>query len=177
MTRITTPTRRLRSAMSVVIRNVPKGHNWGWYSNEDPRMHLQSVEKKYAYKVWLENKGKRVFEPADKMPADVRKSLWHEFAKQRKFIEDRWVKLMLSNEWIHLHVALPVVTLVVYPNYPHKFTRVLDLAGKFSPKLLATLEPENIELNREMTSLRLWSDRAEQDEPYDWRLASIVWQD
>lgn len=54
-----------REAMAVIVRNVPPSYSWGWYSREDPRMHLQAVDsqhRKLGYKVWLENKGKRVVE-------------------------------------------------------------------------------------------------------------------
>ena len=51
--------------MAVILPNAPKGYSWGWYSREDPRMHLQTVDSKHMneYKVWLENKGKLRFEP------------------------------------------------------------------------------------------------------------------
>ena len=67
-----------RSAMPVILRNVPAGYNWGWYSREDPRMHLQVVDdahKGLGYRVWLEARGKRVFEPEGDIPAKVLKKL------------------------------------------------------------------------------------------------------
>ena len=48
--------------MPVIIRNVPPGFNWGWYSREDPCMHVQTLDGP-EYKIWLEEAGKRVFEP------------------------------------------------------------------------------------------------------------------
>jgi hypothetical protein len=103
---------RPRNTMPVVIRNVPPGYNWGWYSREDPRMHLQTLDESHRHKVWLENKGQRVLEPAGKIPAKVLKSLQKEIADKRQWIEDRWVRLMLSQGWLDLHVALPQVTIV-----------------------------------------------------------------
>ena len=47
-------------------------------------MHLQSVERKYNYKVWLEDKGKRIFEPVDKIPAKVLKALRETVVEKRK---------------------------------------------------------------------------------------------
>lgn len=170
------PERRPRHRMPAIIKGVPSGHNWGWYSREDPRMHIQSVERKYKYKVWLEDKGKRVFEPVGKLPAKVLKALSTEVGNSRQFIEDNWVELMLDKKWIALHVAMPKLTLVAYPNTPNKFTRVIDLATWLDPELLATLRPQFIELNREMVALRLFTNRPE-EKAYDVRLSRLLWTD
>ena len=176
MNKITTPARRPKSAMSVVIRNVPKGHNWGWFSREDPRMHLQSVDQRHDFKVWLESEGRRVFEPVGKIPPAVLKRLAQEVVEHRKFIETRWVSFMISQRWLQIHIALPEITLVAYPNYPHKFIRKYDLSPDFAPEYLATLRPDIIELNEQMGSLRLSTDRPE-SQAHDIRLSTILWQD
>jgi hypothetical protein len=176
MPKSSTLSRRPESAMSVVVRNVPKGHNWGWYSREDPRMHLQSVDQKHDFKVWLESDGKRVFESVGKIPAAVLKRLSQEVAEHRKFIETRWVSFMINQRWLQMHISLPMITFVAYPNYPHKFTRTVDLRADFDPKYVATLTPDIIELNEEMGSLRLSTDRTE-DRVDDVRLSTILWQD
>ena len=163
--------------MPVIIRNVPPGHNWGWYSREEPRMHLQTLEEKHDFKVWLENKGKRVFEPVGKVPGKVLKSLEEVVSASRKKIEDRWMGLMLDNRWLQLHVTLPEITIVAYPNTPNKFSRKLDLLLWFSQEQLATLGPYAIALNREMMALRLWANRPEEQVPYDVRLSTILWKD
>ncbi len=164
--------------MPAIIRGVPPGHNWGWYSREDPRMHLQSVDRKHKYRVWLEDKGKRVFVPEGKIPAKVVKALREELniQRHRQFVEDNWVDLMLDKKWIALYVAMPKLTLVAYPKTPNKFTRVIDLTTWLDPELLATLRPEFIELNREMAALRLWTDRPE-EHAYDVRLSRLLWMD
>lgn len=160
--------------MAVIIKGVPAGHNWGWHSREDTRMHLQSVDELHRYKVWLEEKGERVFEPVDKIPSRVLKNLRDFLGKHRLYVEDRWVRLMLDKHWLHLHIALPKLTLVAYPNMPTKFVREIDLATWFDEKQLASLRPEIIELNREMAALRLWSNRPETD-TYDARLSRLLW--
>jgi len=46
--------------MAVIIRNVPPTYNWGWFSREDPRMHVQTVDRVHLhlnYKIWLEREG------------------------------------------------------------------------------------------------------------------------
>lgn len=78
---------------------------------------------------------------------------------------------MLGNSWIQLHVAFPQITLTVYPNYPHKYSRGIDLSKEFTQEQLKALKPENIKLDHEMAALRLWSDRPEELEPYDWHRA------
>jgi len=50
-TGIAVPDRKPRAWMPAILRDVPSGHKWGWYSREDQRMHLQSVDGKYKYKV------------------------------------------------------------------------------------------------------------------------------
>jgi hypothetical protein len=161
--------------MAIMLHNIPKGHNWGWYSREDPRMHLQTVDGKHGYKVWLEDNGKRVFQAHDKVPASVLKKLLAEITRQRMFIEDNWVRLMLKKDWLQIHIALPEITLVAYPNYPHKFSRKFDLRTEIAPKYLETLTPEIIGLNKEMGSLRLWTDLPEY-QAHDIRLSTILWQ-
>jgi hypothetical protein len=57
-----------KTSMATLIHNVA-GHDWGWFSREDQRLHLQTVEGGARVgpdkvRVWLENKGKRVFELA-----------------------------------------------------------------------------------------------------------------
>ena len=52
---------KARAAMAVILRDVPAGHNWGWFSREDARMHLQTLDRKHfgLYKIWLERAGRR----------------------------------------------------------------------------------------------------------------------
>lgn len=90
------------------------------------------------------------------------------------FVEDNWARFMLANGWLALHVALPKLTLVAYPNMPTKFTRVIDLTTWLDQKALATLTPDIIELNRDMASLRLWTNRPE-EQTFDARLSRLLW--
>lgn len=160
--------------MAVIIKGVPGGHNWGWYSREDPRMHVQLLDEVPSWKVWLEEKGERVFEPTDKVPAKLLKPLQAFVEEHRLAVEDKWVRFMLDKDWLHLHITLPKLTLVAYPSMPTKFVREIDLATWFDEKQLASLHPEIIELNREMAALRIWSNRPE-DDAYDARLSRLLW--
>ncbi|MBI3409627.1 MAG: hypothetical protein HY040_14905 [Planctomycetes bacterium] len=163
-----------RPWMPAILRDVPAGHRWGWYSREEPRMHLQSVDEAHHYKVWLEENGFRIFEPVGKIPAKVLKALGSVVNENRLFIEDNWARFMLAKNWLALHIALPKLTLVAYPNMPTKFTRVIDLTTWLNPKALATVTPDIIELNRDMASLRLWTNRPE-EQTFDARLSRLLW--
>jgi hypothetical protein len=163
--------------MPVVIRGVPPGHNWGWYSREDPRLHLQTLDETHHYKIWLEDRGRRTFEPVHKIPAKVLKSLRKEVGDKRQWIEDRWVRLMLAQGWLDLHVALPQVTLIAYPKTPNRFARSIDLLAWLTPEQLRSLKSKAVALNKEMASLRLWADLPDEQEPYDVRLSTLLWQD
>jgi hypothetical protein len=163
-----------RRWMPAILKDIPPGHPWGWYSREEPRMHLQSVDETHDYKVWLEEKGNRVLKPVGKIPAKVLKALATEVTEHRLFVEDNWARFMLARNWLALHIALPKLTLVAYPNMPTKFTRVIDLTTWLNPKLLATLTPDIIELNRDMASLRLWTNRPE-EQAFDARLSRLLW--
>jgi hypothetical protein len=160
----------------VVIRSIPSGYDWGWYSREDPRMHVQTLDGPESYKVWLEEKGKRVFQPVGKIPRKVLNPLQAKLIDQRQFIEGKWARFMLDQGWLDLHVALPHLTLVAYPQHPGKFTRKIDLRTWFPAEQLGTLRPDIIKLDREMAALRVWSDRSEEQVPYDVRLATLLWQ-
>src|SRR5437660_11263807 len=93
-----------RAAMAVILRDVPAGHNWGWFSREDARMHLQTLDRKNfgLYKIWLEHRGKRVVEPEGAVPAKILKTLTAEIERKRRHIEGRWTNFMIDNGWIEL---------------------------------------------------------------------------
>ena len=160
--------------MPAIIRNVPSGYNWGWHSREDQRMHLRSVDRRHDYKVWLEKKGERAFEPVGPIPTKVIKPLRDYLTEHRVLVEDNWVRLMLDLHWLHLHIALPKLTLVAYPNTSGRFTTEIDLTKWLDDKQLQSLRPEIIDLNQEMAALRLWTNRPDH-QTYDVRLSRLLW--
>src|SRR4051812_3493036 len=83
--------------MPAILRNVPPGYDWGWFSREDPRMHLQTVDERHKndYKVWLESTGRRIVELATEVPSKVFKALQAAIASKRQTIEDHWVSFMI----------------------------------------------------------------------------------
>jgi hypothetical protein len=169
---------RHRSPMAIVFRDLPPGYDWGWYSREDPRMHLQTVDKLHRnlYKVWLERAGRRVFEAAEKMPAKVLKRLQTEVEAKRSHVEGRWVDFLIDNNWLHLRTAGSKMTLIVYPDTPNRFTRVIDLRGYFREEALAEIGPGDVVLNSDMGAIEIWPRRP-QSRRHHIQLAPLLWHD
>ena len=122
-----------KAAMAVVLRNVA-GHNWGWFSREDPRMHLQTVDDQTrsghdSAKVWLEKRGKRICQPAAGK-VDLRK-LSQEVQAERRNIETRWIAFMIRNGWLRAELDGHTVTLTAYPSSHNSFKRTIDLREEF----------------------------------------------
>lgn len=175
--------------MAVILPNVPKGMNWGWYSREDTRMHVQTVDSKNrnVYKVWLEKNGRRVFEPATPIPARILSKLKDVANQQprRSNIEGRWVELMIEKGWLECHVRDTVITLIAYPHVPgSRFTRTVDLAdylhgiydpnSKMRPK--TPVKPEEVVLSSEMAAIEIWPQRDESRRHHIF-LPDILWED
>jgi len=173
--------------MAVILRNAPKGYNWGWFSREDPRMHLQAVDSKNrnAYKVWLEREGRRTFEPAKDLPGKLRTKLEAEVKEKRANIEGRWTNLMIQNGWLTYTMIGSRITLTAYSAFPgSRFTRTLDLAdylqGIYNPASHIArkkpVTPEEVTLNDEMGAIEIWPQK-EESLRYHISLPEILWQD
>lgn len=127
---------RFITGMAVMIRNVA-GHNWGWFSREDPRMHVQTVDKDSLNglnksKAWLERKGSRIFEPAvGTLTASEWKKLKTKVDAERKVLESRWSAFMVENGWLKVTLKGSIVTLTAYPGSHNSFTRQFDLRKIF----------------------------------------------
>jgi hypothetical protein len=100
---------------------------------QDQRMHLQTVESGARFgpnkaKVWLENKGKRIFELATGgISGPDLKRLKAKVDSERSILEARWVNFMVLQGWIIAEVRTPIIVVTAYPNNHNKFTRELDL--------------------------------------------------
>jgi hypothetical protein len=125
-----------KEAMSVVLRNVVH-HNWGWFSREDQRMHLQTVDDKSRVgknkvRVWLETKGKRTFElSSGSLSGPELKKLKDTVEAERESIEDGWSTFMAKNRWLKVSLADSIVTITAYPGAHNSFIRTLDLRTEF----------------------------------------------
>src|SRR5438105_15855178 len=92
-----TQARQARTRMPIIVADPPPGYDWGWYSREDPRMHLQTVDRQHRnlYKVWLETRGRRAIEPSTRIKADVLRGIRAAIRRDRQTIEDHWVEFMI----------------------------------------------------------------------------------
>lgn len=172
----------------IILRSVPKGVSWGWFSREDARMHLQTVDSKNfgRYKVWLEKNGKRVFEPAGNIPAKIVKALETEVKKSRRHIEGRWVNFMIANDWLDIHTRGTIVTVKVYPNVPgSRLTRTVDLTewlpGVYNPRSkvwppFEPIQPEEVVLSKELPAIEIWPQKDESLR-HHFFLPTILWED
>ena len=172
----------------IVLRSVPKGYSWGWFSREDSRMHLQTVDSKNLgrYKVWLENDGKRVFESVGNISAKVMKTLEAEVKKSRRHIEGRWVNFMIANDWIEIHTLGTIITVVAYPNVPgSRFTRTVDLVewlpGIYNPSSkvwppFEPVKPEEVVLSKELPAIEIYPQKDESLR-HHFFLPTILWED
>jgi hypothetical protein len=152
-----------KTSMAVVLQGVPGKLDWGWFSRDDPRMALQTVNDenlkgKDAYKVWLEKDGARVFEPDGPIPAKVLKLLRTTVHARRAAIEAQWVSYMLSKRWlkVDLDASGKLATLTAYGNYPGRFHRTVDLVEHFAIIEDEPLAPSDIKLRTSPASLELW---------------------
>lgn len=112
----------IRTAMSVVLPQVVH-HDWGWWSSDHQRMHIQTVDKKSqvgpnVIHVWLENKGVRTFqvEPKDvgKLSSREVKTLHAAVDRWRGMIEGMWTAWIIDKHWIKFRLVGDIITLTVY---------------------------------------------------------------
>lgn len=125
----------------VILRDVA-GHDWGWFTRgwaqdfgtkfyTSKRMHLQTMEKDACkspdkVKVWLENKGQRIFELTEGELSDTDfDKLKAAVFKNRERIEDAWITFMLENNWLEIKLSGSEIFLTAYPNSHNKFIRIV----------------------------------------------------
>jgi hypothetical protein len=169
---------KVEPPMPVILRNAPSGYNWGWYSREDPRMHLQVLDRKHGklgYKVWLESKGNRVVEAAATISAQVWKALKARIESERTSIESEWVHMMIEQQWLTFKVNGPVMTLIAYPGTPNRFERTLDLTAHLGTRVDA-FKPGDVRLNSEFAVIELWPRQPESRRPFI-PIAPVLWHD
>lgn len=125
-----------KEAMAVVVRSTA-GHDWGWFSREDPRMHIQTVDSKARRgrnkaRVWLEHDGRRIFDvdlQGQLSAKDVR-ALEAKVQAERESIEDQWCHFMAENGWLKASVEGHLLKIEAYPSH-HGYTREVDLRRQF----------------------------------------------
>lgn len=175
----TVTAKKPREAMAVIIRNVPPTYNWGWFSREDPRMHLQTVDREHRelhYKVWLEKQGRRVFEPEPGMPAKVLKALEKVVAKERKRVDAEWASFMIKKGWLRTRLADGIITIIAYPGTPSHFERTIAVRELIGNESFAEkLRLSDIALNAEFACLEIYPQLREGQRMHE-PLERILWE-
>ena len=160
-----------KTAMSVVIRDAPPTYDWGWFSREDQRMHVQTVDPQHAplhYKAWLEDRGTRVFKPDKDVPPKIVKELLKAVREKEEYIESIWTQFMLKNNWVSLQLESDQrhFTVTAYPNGSGKFQRRVDILYHFAGAGL--LEKDDLALNERDATIKVWGHQ-------DIQLSKILW--
>ena len=140
-------------------------------------MHLQTLPSAAGrHKVWLEEGGRRVFEPDGKIPAKVRNALHEKLTSDEGLawnVRARWVRMMIEKQWLKLELRSDTARLVAYPGTPHAFVREIDLRKHASPSRYATAA--DVKHHAETAALVLDAQRGE-DEWVLINLADVLWQ-
>ncbi len=166
--------------MAVLLRDTPPTYDWGWFSREDPRMHLQTVDKLHRhlhYKIWLENRGQRVFEPEPGIPAKVLKSLKAAVAKERERLDTEWAIFMIANGWLKAKLVASTVVLTAYPNTPNRYERTVEVSELVRNESMAKkIKPQDVGLNEEYGFLEIYPQKEEGKRIHE-PLEKILWAD
>ena len=163
---------RLEEAIAMPSVLKVAGLNWGFYSDEEPRMHIQAMHGKHPYKVWLERRGDRIFEPANDVPTAVLKRLKLELGSKEDRAENMWCGLMIDLGRVAFSVAAGSVTLTMYPGTHNSYQRTFSLPEK-AGRSTVSLSKRDMELDSESAALIVGTDRPEDRWSYV-RLAPIV---
>ncbi len=167
-----------RRNVTIIIEDKPPTYNWGWFSREEPRMHLQVVDRKHLYlhyKVWLETDGKRTFEPEAEIPAKILKTLERTVSERRITVEAHWISLMIKLGWLKVQFKEGIITLYAYPNIPNHFERTIELSELIPNEEVARkVTPQDLALNEEFAMLEIFA-RREIAARMHVRLEDILW--
>ena len=134
--------RKRRGVAEVILNDVPRGWDWGWFARDCPQMYLLPVDREHTslgVRVWLENNYKRTYQRVGHVPASVARALKRAVREHRRMIEWGWTASMITNGWLKLQVSLPFVTLTAYPGSPNEFIRRVDLRKWFIPEFFAEI--------------------------------------
>ncbi len=117
----------------------------------EPRMHVRCFTVDNTPKVYLEDRGQRVWEPNIGFPPDLERAVRADLEIQRDQIETAWLKEMITTwGWLDLEQDGAMVTLTAYHGMQGMFKRTIDLrrdAGVLHPprgdgEVMLVAEPE-----------------------------------
>jgi hypothetical protein len=166
--------------MAVIVCATPPTYNWGWFSREDQRMHVQTVDRAHLhlhYKVWLERQGRRVIEPEPGIPPKVFKALKAVIVKERVRVDTEWAAFMIQNGWLKVRMTGTTITLFAYPNSPNHFERTIDVSELIlNEEYARKVTPKDVALNHEFAFLELFPHKDEAKRVHE-PLEKILWLD
>lgn len=119
--------------MTILLRDLA-GHDWGFLSGHDERLHVQSVGSAElgTIKVWLEEAGRRTFAVAEgELGSHDAHALERRVAAERQRIERLWIAAMVRRGWISAKLWGPLLLVTAYPESYDAFTREIDLRALF----------------------------------------------
>lgn len=120
--------------MAIIFRDLD-GYHWGYYSSTRPegniRMHLEVVAplSRKRYKVFLEKRGSRCFEPSGDVPKNILEALEEVLDEDgRKVVETSWTAhmILMGNLKFHSDVDAGKGYLVAYPDSENTFVKTID---------------------------------------------------
>lgn len=163
-------------AMAKILKGAPAPLDWGFYSEEEPRMHLQTMNpnKHGDYKYFLERDGQRVLEPALALPNNkMLKSFAAEVRAKSDLIEIEWLSRVIAKGHLKLDFDGRVVTLMLYPQLGTRgVKRTVDVPERFPGLPLEKVRPS---LDAEEATLIL-SQREDGSRRIDLFLPNLLWE-
>jgi len=161
---------------TVIVFRRLAGLDWGWYTREDLRMHLQTVSEgdSPAYKVWFERDGQRVFEPEGRIPSKVMTALEERVRERRAGVEVSWVNFMIEKEWLTAALVGRSVHLAAYPGSNGAFRREVDLDVELRGLKSHALTARDLRFDTEHAALMVLADRG--DAAPRIALPPVLWQ-
>jgi hypothetical protein len=164
-------------ALPVLIRSMPAGFNWGFYSSEEPRMHLQTLPGAEPHKIWLETQGRWSIDKCGKVPTKIFNALKRTLEAEPLLawrVRAEWVRQMMAKHWLELRVSGHEAMVTAYPRTPHAFERAIDLREHARPALYAN-GTKDVRLDEETASLMIGSSRPEHSRVLV-NLADVLWE-
>jgi hypothetical protein len=167
---------RFRAAMPKIVPNVAK-IDWGFYSENETRMHLQALGDAPKFKVWLEQNNKRCFIDAGDVP--MKRGMFNEL--KTAVVPDRY---RIDNFWFAMqidlgHVKLEKferdfkVKLTLYPGTNHANVKTL-LLNKLKTFPDAADMMKHVALDASMAAISFGTHRPA-ERRYDLYLPDIFW--
>ncbi|MEI9940272.1 MAG: hypothetical protein WDO69_23900 [Pseudomonadota bacterium] len=165
--------------VAVILRGFPAPINWGWFSREDQRMHLQTVNKEnqgpHQYKAWLEDRGAWTVVWENRPPgAKDARAVERAIEEHRSQIQSLWAAFMIDKSWLTAHISGQSIVLVAYPQTAGKFERTIDLSAEL-PNMATYPAPDDIGLDAENASVVVWKHRPESKQ-HHFPLAGLLWR-